>query len=230
MGETRTLHVGIIPDGTRRWATRHLRGPLWDGHEAGEKAEEILLHLADHYPAVRDVTIWAMSVENFQRSRRDQERVFQLLATFLARTATWERAQARLSVVGSMWQAVPADLRHAIADAQQRTRHYTERRLTIGLGYGGQQEIVHAATSVAEQRQTGQPPDLTTAFEQSLLVPRPLDLVIRTGGEQRLSGFCLYQAAYAELFFVETLWPDFTVTELDRLMAEFARRERRFGR
>lgn len=230
MGETRTLHVGIIPDGTRRWATRHLRGPLWDGQEAGEKAEEILLHLADHYPAVRDVTIWAMSVENFQRSRRDQERVFQLLAMFLARTATWERAQARLSVVGSMWQAVPADLRHAIADAQQRTRHYTERRLTIGLGYGGQQEIVHAAASVAEQRQTGQPPDLTTAFEQSLLVPRPLDLVIRTGGEQRLSGFCLYQAAYAELFFVETLWPDFTVTELDRLMAEFARRERRFGR
>jgi undecaprenyl pyrophosphate synthase len=68
MGETRDLHVGIIPDGTRRWATRHLRGPLWDGHEAGEKAEEILFHLADHYPAVRDVTIWAMSVENFQRS------------------------------------------------------------------------------------------------------------------------------------------------------------------
>ena len=230
MGETRTLHVGIIPDGTRRWATRHLRGPLWDGHEAGEKTEEILFHLADHYPTVRDVTIWAMSVENFQRSRRDQERVFQLLVTFLARTATRERAQARLSVVGSMWQAVPADLRQAIADAQQRTQHYAERRLTIGLGYGGQQEIVHAAACVAQQSQTGKPPDLTAAFEQSLLVPRPLDLVIRTGGEQRLSGFCLYQAAYAELFFVETLWPDFTVAELDRLMAEFARRERHFGR
>lgn len=230
MAETRNLHVGIIPDGTRRWAKRHLRGPLWDGQEAGEKAEEILLHLADHYPAVREVTMWAMSVENFARGRGDQERVFRLVATFLARTATWERAQARLSVVGSMWQAVPEDVRQAIADAQQRTHHYTERRLTIGLGYGGQQEIVQAAAAVARRSQTGPPADLTAAFEQSLLVPRPLDLIIRTGGEQRLSGFCLYQAAYAELFFVETLWPDFTVAELDRIMAEFARRERRFGR
>jgi undecaprenyl diphosphate synthase len=230
MGETRDLHVGIIPDGTRRWATRHLRGPLWDGHEAGEKAEEILFHLADHYPAVRDVTLWAMSVENFQRSRRDQERVFQLLATFLARTATWERAHARLSVVGSMWHAVPEEVRQAIALAQQRTQHYPERRLTIGLGYGGQQEIVQAAAALAQQGNTVQSADLTAAFEQSLMVPRPLDLIIRTGGEHRLSGFLLYQAAYAELFFVETLWPDFTVAELDRIMAKFSRRERRFGR
>ena len=100
MGETRDLHVGIIPDGTRRWATRHLRGPLWDGHEAGEKAEEILFHLADHYPAVRDVTLWAVSVENFQRSRRDQERVFQLLATFLTRlslNSSWRVSRSKLS-------------------------------------------------------------------------------------------------------------------------------------
>jgi undecaprenyl diphosphate synthase len=179
---------------------------------------------------VRDVTIWAMSVENFQRSQRDQKRVFQLLATFLARTATWERAHARLSVVGSMWHAVPEEVRQAIADARQRTQHYTERGLTIGLGYGGQQEIREAAAALVQQGYPVPPADLTAAFEQSLLVPRPLDLIIRTGGEHRLSGFCLYQATYAELFCVETWWPDFPVAELDRIMAEFARRERRFRR
>jgi undecaprenyl diphosphate synthase len=135
-------------------------------------------------------------------------------------------------VIGSRWKEVPQSIGDIIADAVDRTKDNKRLTLNLCIGYGGKDEILDAAMAASKWLRKN--PTIaklhSSIFEKYLMVPKPLDLVIRTGGERRLSGFMLYQIEYAELFFTDTLWPDFTTKHFDDIMEKFRSRERRYGR
>jgi undecaprenyl diphosphate synthase len=140
--------------------------------------------------------------------------------------------EIRVKAIGSRWGDMPQDVRDAANDVVSLTKNNTGPVLNLCIGYGGREEILDA--TMAASRWLRKNPTIaklhSSIFEKHLLIPRPLDIVIRTGGEKRLSGFMLYQIEYAELFFTDTLWPDFSREELDSIMGEFRERNRRFGR
>lgn len=230
------LHIGIIPDGSRRWGRKKGKLPNWDGKESGEKVTEILTHILDNYPEIAEVTIWAMSTENFERNQKDKRRVFKLIENTLndslMNNEKLKKGQIRIKFFGSKLEDIPQSLMNLINKSTEYTRNYSKRKLNIALGYGGKFEIVLAAINLAKKlNETSVLKNISEkVFEKFLMIPRPLDIIIRTGGEKRLSGFMLYQAEYAELFFTETLWPDFSTKELDNIMKEFRERHRRFGK
>jgi tritrans,polycis-undecaprenyl-diphosphate synthase [geranylgeranyl-diphosphate specific] len=232
------LHVGIIPDGSRRWGRKNLKTPSWNGIESGEKVKEILTHILENYPEINELTIWAMSTENFKRNGKDKERVLNLIenmAKSLIGKSIIHEKRIKINFFGTKFEDIPQSLKDLIKRATEETKKYKVKKLNIGLGYSGKYEIVLAAINLAKKIQDKSLLKSMTdipekVFERFLMVPKPLDLIIRTGGEKRLSGFMLYQAEYAELFFVDALWPDFSTNEFDKIMEEFRRRERRFGK
>ena len=233
------LHVGIIPDGSRRWGRKSGKPATWNGEESGDKANEILGHIFKNYPEITEITIWAMSTENFERNEEDKQRV-QLLIEHLIKKVIGEgivhEREIKLKFFGSKLEEVSPFLRDSIKSSMELTKNYGKIRLNIGLGYGGKSEIVMAAVNLAKKIQEKSPlKNLSERvsqriFEEFLMVSRSLDLIIRTGGEKRLSGFMLYQAEYAEMFFLDSLWPDFTTKEFDKVMDDFRQRDRRFGK
>jgi len=229
------LHIGIIPDGSRRWGKKNKRSFSWNGKESGEKVREIISHILDKYPEITEVTIWAMSTENFERNIIDKRRVFKLIEEILRETLTDKivtKKQVRVRFFGSKLEEIPESLKNLINKSTEATKHYKRGKLNVALGYGGKFEIFLAALGLAKKlNEMSMLKNISErVFEKFLMIPRPLDLIIRTGGEKRLSGFMLYQAEYAELFFIDTLWPDFTTKEFDGIMKEFRQRQRRFGR
>jgi len=233
MGTTTSrLHVGIIPDGSRRWGRREGRPPNWDGAESGAKVEEILSHIGESCHEIDEVTIWALSTENLNRVDGDRRKVFAIVSRMLADRAVFARAGAKVRFLGTRLAEIPHELCQAIGEVEAETRHHARLKLNVGFGYGGREEILAVVARLLDERGAngGCAPFDAAEFERFLMVPRPLDMVIRTGGEQRLSGFMLYQVEYAELFFTPTLWPDFSIGEFDAMLAEFRQRERRFGK
>jgi undecaprenyl diphosphate synthase len=232
------LHIGIIPDGSRRWGRKNLKSPSWNGEESGDEVKAILLHILKNYPEITEVTVWAMSTDNFKRNETDKKRVLSLIENLiekLMKDETVNMKKIKVNFFGNKFDEIPQSLMGAIKRSMELTKDNEKLKLNIGLGYGGKFEIVMAAINLAkkinERSLIKNLKDMSEkVFERFLMIPRPLDLIIRTGGEKRLSGFMLYQAEYAELFFVDTLWPDFSTKEFDMIMNEFRQRERRFGK
>lgn len=228
------LHVGIIPDGNRRWAKE--RGlPIAKGHkEGGDTTVKVFKHILKNYPEIKEITIWAFSTENFNRSRLEKNLIFREIKKGLddlKKDRQVHESRIKVNVVGQFFDEFPKNLREAARQTMYLTRDYGNRVLNIGLGYGGRFEITRAAINFArwvKDRPLVKKVKEKT-FEDFLSVRTPLDIVIRTGGEKRLSGFMLYQMAYAELFFTDTLWPDFSTKEFDKIMEEFRQRKRNFG-
>lgn len=223
------LHIGIIPDGSRRWQKKMGILAPWNGKQSGDKVEEIIHHISQQHPHVGQITIWAMSTENFNRPAADCQRVYRLVESLLQKQDSFKRANAQVRFVGSRHQQLPESLQQAMQATSAATAEHQGIILNIALGYGGQEELQQAAQAYAQNYQANAAADISPAFEDYLMIKQPLDLVIRTGGEHRLSGFMLYQMAYAELFFVEALWPDFSCHDLDQILDQFKVRERRFG-
>jgi len=232
--ENKALHIGIIPDGNRRWAKE--RGlPMKKGHERGSKVtEEIVFHILDNYPEIKEITVWVFSTENFKRDEQEKSMIFNYIRKGLESIKSNKRfleKEVKVNVISQTLDSLPSNLMEAARQTTLLTRDYGNRILNIGLGYGGRHEITRAAISFAkwlkEKPLVKQVKEMV--FEDFLEVRTPLDLVIRTGGEKRLSGFMLYQMAYAELFFTDTLWPDFSTDEFDKIMKEFNQRRRKFG-
>jgi undecaprenyl diphosphate synthase len=229
------LHVGIIPDGSRRWARRN-GIENYDGRQSGEAVEKIIRHLIENYPEVREMSVWALSTENLGRKGSDKALVYGLVKSKIRDIIEYSRAAGKgapiIRIIGSRWSELPGDVREITQEAVAETRDNTGPVLNFCIGYGGKDEILDAA--MAASRWLRKNPAIaklhTNIFEKFLMVPKPLDIVIRTGGERRLSGFMLYQIEYAELFFSDTMWPDFSTGELDSIMEKFRSRERRFGR
>ena len=225
-------HVAIIMDGNGRWASRrHL--PRIAGHRAGMEAVRRTIRAAGEL-GIEAITLYAFSSENWRRPLAEVSDLMGLLRHYLRRELDeLDREGARLRLIGD-WRRFEPDLVADLEGACQRTASNRRIDVTIALNYGARDELVRAARSLATAARDGTlDPDMidAAAIEQRLdtaALP-PLDLMIRTSGEARLSNFLLWQAAYAELLFVDTLWPDFDGDTLARAVAAFAQRERRFG-
>ncbi|MFM5913846.1 MAG: isoprenyl transferase [Chakrabartia godavariana] len=225
-------HVAIIMDGNGRWAKRRLL-PRIAGHRKGIEAAKAVVRAAGDL-GIEVLTLYAFSTENWRRPADEVSDLMGLLRRFIIDDLDELAANGvRLRIIGD-YQALKPDLVQLIDDAMARTASNTKTTLVIALNYGSQAEIARAARRLAEKVADGTMAveDITPGtFEGELYTKdvAPPDLVIRTSGEQRLSNFLLWQAAYAELMFVDTLWPDFGKADLAAAIRDFGERERRFG-
>ncbi len=225
-------HVAIIMDGNHRWA-RQRRLPSAMGHRTGAKnVRPIVEACADE--GVRYVSLFAFSTENWARPPKEIELLFSLIRETLNRDLdALDERDAKLMFIGDI-SRFPRDLQRLLRHSERRTQDNKTLTLIIALSYGGRWDVVEAAKRIAVQAAQGEldPHSLDeTEFERHLSmsdVPNP-DLCIRTGGDQRLSNFMLWDLAYTELFFTDTYWPDFTQEELVEVLDDFSRRRRRFG-
>lgn len=225
-------HVAIIMDGNGRWARQRSK-PRISGHRAGVSAlRDIVEHAAQR--GVGALTVFAFSSENWCRPGTEVKLLMELFMKALGQEIAHLRDNGvRLQFIGDR-SAFSRDLREAISNAEQQTEVNTGLRLAVAANYGGQWDIVDAARRLAEAVQRG---ELAVdaidehTFGRALALadaPRP-DLFIRTGGEQRISNFLLWQLAYTELYFTDCLWPDFDAGAFDAALDWYAGRERRFG-
>jgi undecaprenyl diphosphate synthase len=225
-------HVAIIMDGNGRWAKARFL-PRIAGHKQGVEAVRRVSRAARKL-GIEVLTLYAFSSENWRRPEEEVRDLMGLLRHFLASELDELVSEGvKLRVIGD-WRRLAPDLVAMIDGAIARTAGNPGPTLVIALNYGAQAEIVAAARALAEQARDGtlSPEQIDEACFNAQLETHdlpPLDLLIRTSGEQRLSNFMLWQAAYAELLFVDTLWPDFDEATLASALAQFGRRQRRFG-
>jgi undecaprenyl diphosphate synthase len=217
-------HVAIIMDGNGRWAKA--RGlPRAAGHRAGAEAARAVLRAAGE-AGLECLTLYAFSSENWRRPKQEIMDLTGLLRFYIQRELNnLHREGVRLKVLGDH-KAFEPDVARMVDKAVQRTAGNSRMTLAIALNYGSRAELVRAARSAAAEGEIDEA-SIERALDTHDLPP--LDLLIRTSGEQRLSNFLLWQAAYAELLFVDTLWPDFDGDALRAALAEYATRERRYG-
>ena len=220
-------------DGNGRWAAA--RGlPRVLGHQAGARAVRRIVE-ASYELGLNALTLYAFSWENWDRPVGEIQDLMGLLDQFIrAETPTLLAQRIRLRAIGRLDEMHPRVLAH-LSEAIRQTASFDRMTLTLALSYGGRQEIIDAARRLAELVRAGrlEPGQIDeTIFAQHLYAPdlRDPDLLIRTSGEQRLSNFLLWQSSYAELYVTPKLWPDFSKEDLCEAIAEYERRERRFGR
>jgi undecaprenyl diphosphate synthase len=225
-------HIAIIMDGNGRWARMRSR-PRTFGHSEGVEALRRTVEAAGEL-GVEYLTVFGFSTENWRRPAEEVNALFDLLRLYVARDLDrLVKEGVRVRVIGSR-QGLQQDIADIIANAETRTRSNDRRHLTIAFNYGGQDEIARAARRLAEDVKAGavNPADvdaeLFARYLDTAELPPP-DLLIRTSGEFRLSNFMLWQSAYAELVFLDVLWPDFDKAALAGAIETFRRRGRRFG-
>ncbi|HVU23552.1 MAG TPA: polyprenyl diphosphate synthase [Opitutus sp.] len=226
-------HIAIIMDGNGRWAQQ--RGlPRIEGHRRGVETVRTTLQAARDL-GVRMLTLYAFSVENWRRPQDEVGALMGLLEFYLKKElATFVRDRVRFRTIGRTSE-LPAGVRKLIVETTEETRHFADHTLVLALNYGSRTEVVDAARAYAAAVAAGTAKlndDSWESFSRLLYtdgLPDP-DLVIRTSGETRLSNFLLLQSAYAEYVFTPVLWPDFTKDDFAAAIAEYSRRERRYGR
>ena len=219
-----SLHVAMIMDGNGRWAARRSL-PRTAGHRAGADAVRRVVEAAPGL-GITTLTLFAFSSDNWRRPRDEVAALMSLLRRYLqAELARLVDNDVRLTVIGRR-DRLPDGLGNAIADAERRSAAGTRLHLRIAIDYSARDAIAHAAAAWRLER-----PPSREEFSRLLAgdAHRDVDLLIRTSGEKRLSDFLLWETAYAELCFVDTLWPDFGADDLRTALADFHRRERRFG-
>ena len=225
-------HVAIILDGNGRWAKK--RGlPRSAGHAAGAETFRTIATYCKNL-GLDYLTVYAFSTENWKRPADEVSTIMGLLKQYMLEAIdSMERDQIRLRFLGDL-SAISPELQALVDRTNEISSHIHGFQANVCLNYGGREEILHAARRFARDCADGtaDPDSLTEAgfsdYLYSAGIPDP-ELIIRTSGEQRLSNFLLWQSSYAELWFPEVLWPDFTEADFDRAMEEYARRDRRFG-
>jgi undecaprenyl diphosphate synthase len=224
------LHVAVIMDGNGRWALGR-RLPRSAGHRAGAKAVQRVVEEAPRL-GIGTLTLFAFSSDNWRRPGSEVEALMRLFETYLnEQTKACIENGVRVCVIGRR-DRLPAPVEAAIQRTESATRHGQNLYLRLAVDYSGRDAILHAASRLRSTKSISR-----ELFSSMLSGPEPdgkpapdVDLLIRTGGEQRLSDFLLWEVAYAELFFTPRLWPDFDEGDLGVAVAEFNRRDRRFGR
>ena len=224
-------HIAIILDGNGRWAKK--RGlPRTAGHAAGAETFRRIATYCKNI-GVDYLTVYAFSTENWKRPPEEVGTIMKLLDRYLREAiATMERDKIRMRVLGDV-SALSPELQAEIARTNEISQRYQGFQANICLNYGGRDEIIHAVRCYAEDYAAGRVSGELTeegfgSYLYSAGIPDP-DLMIRPGGEVRISNFLLWQCAYSEFYFTDVLWPDFTSAELDKAIAEFRRRDRRYG-
>ncbi len=229
-------HIAIILDGNRRWASENELNP-WLGHKKGAEKVEQLLDWCEKLD-VKFVTLYAFSTENFRRSPQEIAEIMKIAEEEFRKLLTEERIhrnKVHVKVIGRV-NLLPENLQQLIAEVEKATEDYDNQFLNIAFAYGGRAEIVDAAKMIAEKVMDGELKldDVNeSVFEKHLytahLPKQEPDLIIRTSGEERLSGFLLWQSAYSELAFLDVYWPDFRLIDLLRAIRTFQNRKRRYG-
>lgn len=219
-------HVGLITDGNRRWAKE--RGlPSLEGHKKGFEAGREIIEMA-HKLGIKEFTAWAFSTENWDRSREEVDYLMSLFEYWLKDFSQKNQENdIKIRVVGQKWR-VPNSFQEVIKKVEERTASNTGMIFNMALSYGGRDEIVQSIKSIIKKGI--KPEDITeNTVSENLWLP-DIDMIIRTGGEQRLSGFLSWQSTYAELFFVKKYLPDFGPDDFEAVLSEYAARQRRFGK
>lgn len=223
-------HIAIILDGNGRWAKK--RGlPRTAGHAAGsEQFRKIATYCKNI--GVDYLTVYAFSTENWSRPEEEVKKIMQLLDRYLAEAIdTMERDKIKMKILGDV-SGLSEELQKKIEETNEISSRYEGFQANICLNYGGRDEIVKAVRKYAEDVKNGAANDIDEkgfgGYLYSAGIPDP-DLLIRPGGEKRISNFLLWQCAYSEFYFTDVLWPDFTTEELDKAIEDFNSRDRRFG-
>ncbi|MFQ8599634.1 MAG: isoprenyl transferase [Oscillospiraceae bacterium] len=232
-GAARVLpnHIGVIMDGNGRWAKK--RGlPRRMGHSKGAKTFKEICRYCNKI-GIKYLTAYAFSTENWKRPREEVDAIMELLKEYLQDAHNYKDENIKTRFIGDR-SALSDELVRLMEDAERESADATGMTLNIAINYGGRDEIVRAARSLAEQVKSGslQPFEIDEAMLSSQMYTAGQDdpdLIIRPSGEYRTSNFLLWQSAYAEYIFMDILWPDFTPRQLERALAEYAGRNRRFG-
>ena len=223
-------HIAIILDGNGRWAKK--RGlPRTAGHAVGSETFRKIATYCKNI-GVEYLTVYAFSTENWNRPADEVGTIMKLLGKYLNEAIeTMERDHIKMKIFGDIGK-LPPELQKLVEKTDEISSRYEGFQANICLNYGGRDEIVNAARRYAQDLAEGKAAELTEAsfsdYMYSAGIPDP-DLLIRPGGEQRISNFLLWQCAYAEFYFTDVLWPDFTKEDLNRAIAAFQQRDRRFG-
>jgi undecaprenyl diphosphate synthase len=226
----REVHVAIIPDGNRRWARKKSR-PEWYGHFAGAKKMEEFLDWILEHPEIKTVSVYGLSTENLKRSKLELSKLWEVYKREIKKLNSSKKVRdngIKVRIVGeeNFWRS---DFKRVARSVMKTTENYTKIMFNILIAYGSQSEILSSVKKVLKAGVRAIPP-LRETFMDYLKINRPVDLVIRTGGQHRLSNFLLYQTAYSEIYFTETLWPDFSKKEFENILKWFWKQEKRFGR
>ncbi|MBU0721684.1 di-trans,poly-cis-decaprenylcistransferase [bacterium] len=217
-------HIAIIMDGNGRWA--ELKGEKRvKGHEAGATVVKNITTYCSHNKDIERLTLYAFSTENWKRPRLEVEFLMKLLDRYLKNElATYLELNVRFEPIGDI-RAFSKSLQKTIKDVQDKTAHCDGLVQSLALNYGAQNEILRAVNKIKNSEDAITQEMLSNALD----CKHDVDILIRTGGDHRLSNFLLWQSAYAELFFCDTLWPDFTTADLEKIIKDFTTIERRFG-
>ncbi len=225
-------HIALIMDGNRRWAREHGK-PVFEGHRIGEERIEPIIDESIRL-GIKFLTFWAFSTENWKRDRKEVAFLLDLFRfVFHKKVNSFHKKNVRLNILGNI-ESFPKDLQKKMRSWMEKTKNNTSITVNIALSYGGRDEILRAVNKIIEMGLSNnnlQKIDMPF-FEKNLDTagqPDP-DLLIRTGGEERLSGFMLWQLEYSEMYFTQVLWPNFTIKELNIALKEYTDRQRRFGK
>lgn len=225
-------HIAIVMDGNGRWA-QEKKLPRLAGHNSGMLALKEIVKACSS-KGIRHLTVYAFSTENWKRPEEEVKGIFKLLIVYIEKELKeLHQNNVRVSVLGDVSQ-LPADAKDSLSKSLETTKDNTGLQFHIALNYGSRDEITRSVRAIAARIMLGelQPEEITQdhigGFLDTSGVPDP-DLIIRTGGEKRLSNFLLWQCAYSELLFTDVFWPDFTPYHLQQALDEFQHRKRRFG-
>ena len=220
-------HIAIILDGNRRYSKK-VGIPTFKGHEKGyNKIKDVLKWCVEL--GIKEVTLYCLSTENFNRSKDEVDYLFNL---FRSRIADFKKDKAihdnkvKISFVGRL-SMFPEDMQKSMKEVMETTKDYDKYKLNLALAYGSRSEIADAFKKIIKK---GIKDIDESTIQENLYLPDDVDIMIRPGGEKRLSNFLLWQNSYAEIFFIDKLWPEFTKKDLLKIIEEFKQRERRFGK
>ena len=230
-------HVAVILDGNRRWAQKHL-GIMTQGHQRGANAVENLLDWCAEFD-IKIITLYALSAENMTRKDAELERLYELIHERLEKLycdPKIHKNQMRVKGIGRL-ELLPEPIRDVLNRLDEATKEYDGHFLNIALAYGGQNELVDAVRKIASQIQRGslRAEEIDKDVIESNLYTSHLpqsspDMILRTSGEKRLSGFLMWQSAYSELVFIDIFWPEFRKIDLMRAIRTFQKRRRKMGK
>jgi tritrans,polycis-undecaprenyl-diphosphate synthase [geranylgeranyl-diphosphate specific] len=233
MDTKKPRHLGIIMDGNRRFAKRLMKEP-WQGHKWGaNKVKEVLQWCREY--GISRVTLYAFSVENFDRPKNEFDYLMRLFEEELDKMKDDEeihKNRIRIRFLGRIWM-FPKELQEKIREVEEATKDYDNYEVNFAMAYGGRTELIDAAKKIGKmikEKKIG-PDDIDeNLFAKSLYMNDDVDLVIRTSGEKRTSGFMLWQSSYAELHFCDKFWPEFSKEDFAKALEDYASRGRRFGK
>jgi len=218
-------HLAIIMDGNGRWAK--IRGKVrTQGHKVGAETVRTITTYCAKHETVETLTLYAFSTENWKRPKMEVNFLMKLLDDYLRNELdTYMKLDTRFETIGDLAPFSPR-LKKTIEETKEATRHNTKLVQVLALNYGSRDEIVRAANRVIFRKEPLTEESLSAALDSPY---SDIDLLVRTSGEQRLSNFLLWQLSYSEMFFTDTLWPDFSPQELEDIIEKFQRRDRKFG-